>query len=106
MSFFARHLALLTPMKYTPPTPQDLQRLKDELGLSSVQMAELFGLSSGRHWRSYTGGTDIRSVSAPTLFFAAARLELDEATIARVLERMRQAGASIDLSADAGEQEQ
>ena len=104
MPFFVRPPALLLPMKYTPPTPQDLQRLKDDLGLSSVQMAELFGLSSGRHWRSYTGGTDIRSVSAPTLFFAAARLELDEQTIARVLERMRRLGAHIDLAPD-GEQQ-
>ncbi|WP_429328855.1 XRE family transcriptional regulator [Paraburkholderia atlantica] len=84
-------------MKYTPPTPEDLQRLKDTLGLSSVQMAELFGLSSGRHWRSYTGGADIRSVSASTMFFAMAQLELDCQTIERVLNRMREAGAMIEL---------
>lgn len=85
-------------MKYTPPSPEDLQRLKDELGLSSADMAELFGLSSGRHWRSYTGGQDLRHVSAQNLFFAMARLELDQATIDRILARMRQAGAVIDFS--------
>jgi hypothetical protein len=84
-------------MKYTPPTPENLQRLKDELGFSSAQMAELFGLSSGRHWRSYTGGADIRSVSASTLFFALARLKLSPEAIEQVLDAMRELGATIEL---------
>ncbi|WP_296650431.1 XRE family transcriptional regulator [Paraburkholderia sp.] len=86
-------------MNYTPPTPESLQRLKDALGFSSVQMAELFGLSSGRHWRSYTGGADIRSVSASTLFFAMARLKLSPETIEQVLSAMRELGATIELEA-------
>ncbi|MBB5458693.1 XRE family transcriptional regulator [Paraburkholderia sp. Cpub6] len=86
-------------MKYTPPTPENLQHLKDELGLSSAQMAELFGLSSGRHWRSYTGGADIRSVSASTLFFAMARLKLSPEAVEIVLDAMRSLGATIDLNA-------
>lgn len=85
-------------MKYTPPSPEDLQRLKDELALSSADMAELFGLSSGRHWRSYTGGQDIRHVNMQTLFYAMAQLELDQASIDRVLDRMRRAGATIDFN--------
>lgn len=85
-------------MKYTPPSPEDLQRLKDELKLSSASMAELFGLSGGRHWRLYTGGQDIRSVSMQTLFYAMAQLELDRASIARILDRMRRAGAIIDTN--------
>ncbi|MFM0351446.1 response regulator [Paraburkholderia sp. RL17-347-BIC-D] len=92
-------------MKYTPPSPEELQHLKDELGFTSLQMAELFGLSSGRHWRSYTEQNNPRSIGAQTLFFGLSRLELDEATIARVLKRMRQAGAHVDLATD-GEQGQ
>ncbi|NYH21372.1 XRE family transcriptional regulator [Paraburkholderia bryophila] len=85
-------------MQYHPPSPEDLARLKDELGLSSAQMAELFGLSGGRHWRKYTGGAEPQGISPLPLFFAAARLELDETTIERVLQRMRRVGAAIDLS--------
>ncbi len=90
-------------MKYKAPSAEELQRLKDELGLSSAQMAKLFGLSSGRHWRGYTETNKPRSISAQTLFFGLARKELGAEAIARVLERMRQAGATIDLDTD-GEQ--
>lgn len=92
-------------MRYIPPTPQDLERLKQELKLSSAQMAELFGVQGGRQWRKYTGGETPREISPHILFFAMARLELDDASIERVLDRMRQAGAHVDLSAPAGEQE-
>lgn len=85
-------------MKYEAPSADALQRLKDELGLSSAQMAKLFGLSSGRHWRGYTeNGDKRREISAQTLFFGLARSELEAETIARVLERMRRAGATIEL---------
>jgi hypothetical protein len=92
-------------MKYEPPSVEDLLRLKAELGLSSTQMAELFGISTGRQWRKYTSSTDRRDMGMHMLFFAMARLELDEATIERVLDRMRQMGAHVDLSAPAGEQQ-
>jgi hypothetical protein len=92
-------------MKYEAPSADALQRLKDELGLSSAQMAKLFGLSSGRHWRGYTeNGDKRREISAQTLFFGLARNELDAEAIARVLERMRRAGATIELESS-GEQE-
>lgn len=86
-------------MRYTPPTPEDLRRLKDELGLTGEQMADLFGLAGGQQWRKYTGGQDPREMSLQMLFFAAARLELDEATVARVLERMRTVGADVEAGA-------
>lgn len=87
-------------MLYLPPSPEDLARLKEELGLSSAQMANLFGLSGGRHWRKYTGGEQPQPISPLPLFFAAARMELDEKTIEKVLQRMRHIGATIDLNAD------
>ena len=89
-------------MKYKPPSAEDLQRLKDELRLPSVKMAELFGLSSGRHWRYYTEKNSDRKISAQTLFFGLARDELSAEAIERILARMRQAGATIDLES-AGE---
>ena len=84
-------------MKYKAPSAEELQRLKDELGLSSAQMAKLFGLSSGRHWRGYTETGATRQISAQTLFFGLARDELSAEAIERILARMRQAGATIDL---------
>lgn len=87
-------------MLYDPPSPQDLDRLKGELGLSASKMAALFGVSSGRQWRNYTGGEKPRDMNPHMLFFAAARLELDDATIERVLQRMRHIGATIDLNSD------
>ena len=84
-------------MQYLPPTAEDLARLKDELGLSSVQMAKLFGLSGGRHWRKYTGGDQPQPLSPLSLFFAATQLEFSKEDVDRVLDRMRKIGASIDL---------
>ena len=92
-------------MDYIPPKPQDLERLKQELQLSSAAMADLFGVQGGRQWRKYTGGDSPREISPHILFFAMARLELDDAMIDRVLNRMRQVGATIDLAAG-GEPEQ
>jgi hypothetical protein len=93
-------------MHYKPPSPADVERLKKELGFDGTQMAELFGVAGSRAFRRYTSlssdPSNKRDVSAHMLFFAMAQLELSAATIARVLERMRQAGAEIDLDA-AGE---
>ncbi|ENZ79642.1 MULTISPECIES: hypothetical protein [Ralstonia] len=82
-------------MLYSPPSAEALAKLKSELNLSNSQMAGLFGVSDARQWRKYTG--DERKLSAQLLFFAMARLELDAETIERVLNRMREAGATIDL---------
>jgi hypothetical protein len=88
---------------YSPPSTTSLAKLKAELNLSSAKMAELFGSEEARTWRKYAGGE--RQIGAPTLFFAMARLELTPEEIERVLNRMREAGAAIELSADGGEQE-
>lgn len=91
-------------MRYVAPTPRDLEQLKQDLKLSSAQMADLFGVQGGRQWRKYTGGETPREISPHILFFAMARLEFGAAEIERVLNRMRAAGAEIDL-APGGEQE-
>jgi transcriptional regulator with XRE-family HTH domain len=84
-------------MKYVPPTPADLRKLKESLGYTGQQMADLMGLAGNSQWRKYTGGDAPREMSAHMLFFAAAKMELDEATIERVLQQMREWGAEIEL---------
>lgn len=80
---------------YSPPSPESLAKLKAKLNLSSSKMAELFGSEEARTWRKYAGGE--RQVSAQALFFAMALLELTPKEINRVLDRMREAGAQIEL---------
>ncbi|WP_347879194.1 hypothetical protein [Burkholderia sp. BCC0097] len=84
-------------MEYTPPKATDLQRLKDELGRTGEQMAELFGVAGGQQWRKYTGGGAPRELSPHILFFGAARLVLPDDQLALVLNKMREIGAKIDI---------
>lgn len=85
------------PIKYTPPTPEQLSELKNSLALTGRQMAELAWLAGDQHWRKYTNPNNARGMSAQMLFVMMAQLELDEKTIARILERMRAVGATIEL---------
>ena len=87
-------------MQYHPPSPEDLARPKDDLGLNIAQMARLFGLSGGRHWRKYTAGSEPQGISPLPLFFPAAHLELDGATHERVLQRMCRVAATRGQSAE------
>jgi len=82
-------------MSYIPPAPQDLQRLKNELGATGKQMARLACVSE-QHWRRYTGGAEPRLMPYPNLFHLAAQLELDSAVLERVFKRMRAIGADGD----------
>lgn len=91
-------------MHYTPPQPEDIERLKKELGFDGTQMAELFGVAGNRAFRRYTSSSsdakNRRELGAHMLFFAMARLELSPEMIDRILDRMRRVGATIDLNAD------
>ncbi|MGF6923388.1 XRE family transcriptional regulator [Paraburkholderia sp. 40] len=93
-------------MRYAPPSTQSLAMLKETLGYKGSQMADLFGVSSDKQWRKYTGGTRPREVSAHMLFFAMARLILKQKDIEAVLEKMREGGAEIDLNASPASPEQ
>jgi hypothetical protein len=86
-------------MHYKAPAPEDIERLKKELGYNGTQMAKLFGVADHRAFRRYTSpsGTNRREISAHMLFFAMARLELSAESIERVLDRMRRTGAEIAL---------
>jgi len=81
-------------MPYIPPAPQDLQRLKNELGATGKQMSKLACVSE-QHWRRYTGGAQPRLIPYSNLFHLAAQLELDGAALAKVFKRMREIGADI-----------
>ncbi|WP_455154484.1 XRE family transcriptional regulator [Cupriavidus campinensis] len=85
-------------MRYTAPTTDDLQRLKNDLGLTGEQMAALFGVAGGQQWRKYTGGAQPREMAPQMLFFGAARLALTPDELERVLTRMRAIGAEIDIA--------
>ncbi|GLU32552.1 XRE family transcriptional regulator [Trinickia caryophylli] len=84
-------------MKYFSPSPEDFQRLKNELGQTGNQMAELFGVADGQQWRKYTGRAEPRQMSPQILFFGAARLVLSAEEFERVLAKMREIGAEIEL---------
>lgn len=90
-------------MHYKPPLPEDIERLKTELGMTGTQMAELFGVAGDRAFRRYTSKSDStknkRDLGAYMLFFAMARLVLKPKDIEAVLAKMREAGAEIDLNA-------
>lgn len=82
-------------IEYTPPVATDLQDIKDSLGLTGQQMAELLSVAGGQQWRKYTGGEKPRSLSLHALFFLAARLSLSNDELARVRSRMQQIGADV-----------
>ena len=81
--------------EYAPPTAEDLQRLKLELGLKGVEMADLAGLGGGQQWRKYTGGAAPRAMAPQMLFFLAAQLALTPDELDRVLHKMSEIGAKI-----------
>ncbi|KVO86851.1 hypothetical protein WL21_06560 [Burkholderia ubonensis] len=85
------------PIHYKPPTPADLAALKEKLQLTGKQMADLAWLAGDQHWRKYTNPNpdNARQMSAHMLFVMMAQLELDSATMNRVIARMHEIGATI-----------
>lgn len=82
---------------YQPPTAADLARLKDELGFTSPQMADLAGLAQGAQWRKYTGGAQPRELNPHMHFYMAALLTLTPEELERVAGKMREHGAEVGL---------
>ncbi|ENG5919410.1 MULTISPECIES: helix-turn-helix domain-containing protein [Serratia] len=81
--------------EYTPPTPEDLEQLKSELGYTGTQMADLAGVASNSQWRKYTGGAEPRAMSPHILFFMAAQLSLSTQELDKVIDKMASIGATI-----------
>ncbi|MFT0531889.1 XRE family transcriptional regulator [Castellaniella hirudinis] len=86
-----------TIQHYIAPSTQDLSDLKTDLGYTSVQMADLAGVSGGNQWRKYTGGATPRELGPHYLFFLAARLELSDDELSRVLDKMREIGGRFEF---------
>jgi len=80
---------------YTPPTADDLFRLRENLGYTAREMGDLAGLAGGSQWRKYDGGKEPRMMSAPMLFFIAAQLVLEKKQLDAVLAKMQEIGAEI-----------
>ncbi|HDR8938718.1 XRE family transcriptional regulator [Burkholderia vietnamiensis] len=89
------------PIKYTPPGTRDLATLKHELNMTGKQMADLFWLAGDHQWRKYTGGQSPRELSPHMAFVAAAKLCLSEKEFARVLAKMKEFGAHMEIVHDA-----
>lgn len=81
--------------EYSPPSTDDLIRLKDELGYTGNQMADLAGVASNSQWRKYTGGESPRDMSPHILFFMAAQLALPTDDLMKIIKKMQEIGAEI-----------
>lgn len=81
-------------MEYTPPSADDLQRLKNDLDYTGKQMAALACVGE-QHWRKYTGGADPKPMPYPNLFHFAAYLALSPDDLERIYDRMREIGAQL-----------
>ncbi|MFP1724418.1 XRE family transcriptional regulator [Lonsdalea quercina] len=82
--------------EYSPPTTDDLLRLKKQLSHTGNQMADLAGVASNSQWRKYTGGESPRTLSLHILFYIAAQLSLSDQQINIVVNKMREMGAEIN----------
>jgi transcriptional regulator with XRE-family HTH domain len=80
---------------YTPPSSDDLNQLKERLGYTGAQMADLAGVASNSQWRKYTGGESPRAMSPHILFYMAAQLTLEPEELNLVLDKMQDIGAAI-----------
>lgn len=81
---------------YTAPTTDDLVRLKEQLGFTGNQMADLAMLAGNSQWRKYTGGSSPRSISPHMLFFIAAQLTLSDDELKKIIDKMIDIGAIIE----------
>lgn len=86
-------------MRYRPPQPHDLRKLKQDLSRTGKSMASLFGLAGDHQWRKYTGGSHPREMAPQMLFFGVAQLVLAPEDIERVFARMREIGAEVEPAA-------
>ncbi|MCU7850057.1 MAG: XRE family transcriptional regulator [Candidatus Thiodiazotropha sp. (ex Lucinoma kastoroae)] len=83
-------------MKYTPPTPENLRAIRDDLGLTQSSMADFVNVAGGQQWRKYTGGQSPRHMSFHMLFFLAARLSMNDSNLNKVYKKMIDLGATIE----------
>jgi hypothetical protein len=87
-------------MKYQPPSSEALRRLKERLAYTNGQMADLFGVSTGRQFHKYLSDEDKREMGFHVLMYGAMQLALMAGPIAnidQVLDAARSMDATIEL---------
>ncbi|MDN7875459.1 MULTISPECIES: XRE family transcriptional regulator [Burkholderia cepacia complex] len=87
-------------MNYQPPSSETLRQLKERLGYTNGQMADLFGVSTGRQFHKYLSDEDKREMGFHVLMYGAMQLALRTGPIAsvdQVFDAARSIGATIEL---------
>lgn len=80
---------------YNAPYVDDLLKLKEQLGYTGTQMAELAGVAGSSQWRKYTSGSP-RAISSHILFYIAAQLALDDEELQRIIHKMKAIGSTFE----------
>lgn len=94
-------------MHYQPPPRVELRRLKEKLKYTNGQMAELFGIATGRQFHKYMSDEDKREMGFHVLMFGMLNLALARGPVKDVeqlFEMARSLGAVIGPEPD-GEQQ-
>lgn len=95
-------------MQYQPLPQAGLRRLKEELGFTNSQMAELFGVSTSGQFHKYTSDKEKREMGFHVLMYGMLNLALLRGMrvtrIEQLFELAREYGAIITLDT-AGEQQ-
>ncbi len=90
-------------MRYQPPSRDELRRLKETLKYTNGQMAELFGVATGRQFHKYMSDEDKREMGFHVLMFGMLNLALSRGPVTGVeqlFEMARSLGAVIDPEPD------
>lgn len=90
-------------MHYQPLPREGLQRLKEELQYTNAQMAEMFGIATGRQFHKYLSEEDKREMGFHVLIYGMVRLALMRGPIKstdQLYDLARAYGAVIDPEAD------
>ncbi|HEX8590727.1 XRE family transcriptional regulator [Pseudomonas sp.] len=80
---------------YRAPTSDDLARLKEQLGYTRPQMADLAGLGKGSQWSKYASPSANREISMHMHFYMAALLTLSAEQLEQVVITMGSQGADV-----------
>jgi hypothetical protein len=93
-------------MHYKPPPQAELRRLREDLHFTNGQMANMFGVATGRQFHKYLSEEDKREMGFHVLMYGMAQWHLMSGpitSIEQLYERARQIGAQVDFSEDAAE---
>ncbi|MFX1675222.1 hypothetical protein PWR63_23730 [Paraburkholderia sp. A2WS-5] len=87
-------------MHYQPPLREELRRLRDELKYTNGQMADLFGVATGRQFHKYLSEEDKREMGFHVLMYGMLQLALlggPVSSVEQLYALARSLGARIDL---------